>query len=98
MNSDEEKAERLWKHLKIQDECLLVRISNRDKGTEKVLIACDDGNGGLHFEYAEIPPDGFGKWISDYGQPFTLVQQRDVNGCFFMPDINDWIRDEEADY
>ena len=98
MNKDTEKAERLWRHLKIQDERLLIRVSNTGTDTERVLIVCNDAEGGLQFAYAEIPPDGFDKWVMEYGQPFTLVQQRDENGCFFIPDIDEWTRDEEADY
>lgn len=97
MNIEEQKAEKLWRHLKIQDEHLLIRISRPDK-TERVLIVQDDGKGGLLFAYVEIPPAGFNKWVSEYMQPFTLVQQRNVDGCFFVPDIEEWVRDEEIDY
>jgi hypothetical protein len=34
----------------------------------------------------------------EYGQPFTLVQQRNEDGCFYIPDIDEWLRDEEIDY
>lgn len=98
MNKDKQRAEKLWRHLKIQGEHLLIRVSNPDTSSEKVLIVCDDGNGELKFAYAETPPDGFNKWIMEYRQPFTLVQQRNENGCFFVPDIEEWIRDEETDY
>jgi hypothetical protein len=98
MNKDTEKAERLWRHLKIQDEHLLIRVSNPGTNTERVLIVCDEGSGGLQFAYAEIPPNGFNKWIMEYGQPFTLVQQRNEDGCFYIPDIDEWLRDEEIDY
>ena len=97
MNKDTKKAERLWQYLKIQDEHLLIRVSNPDN-TERVLIVCDEGNGVLQFAYAEIPPNGFNKWIMEYRQPFTLVQQRNENGCFYVPDINEWVRDKEIDY
>ncbi len=93
MDNDELKARKLWQHLKIQDEHLLIRI-----GTERVLIVSEDGSGGLLFAYVKTPQDGFGKWIREYKQPFTLVQQRNENGCFCVPDIDEWVRDEKIDY
>lgn len=98
MNKDTEKAEKLWRHLKIQDEHLLIRVNNPSTNIEEVLIVCNEGNGGLRFANVEIPPDGFNKWIVEYKQPFTLVQQRNDNGCFYIPDIDEWLRDEEIDY
>lgn len=98
MENDKQKAERLWHYLKIRDEHLLIRTQDKNDKTERVLIVMDKGSGELHYAYAEIPPDGFRKWIEEYGQPFTLVQQRDEDGCFFVPDIEQWLRDEETDY
>lgn len=97
MNNEKEKAQRLWHYLKIQDEHLLIRTTNPDDNSERLMTVCEDGEGGLRFAYVEIPPEGFNRLISDYGKPFTLVQQRNGDGLFFVPDINEWIRDEEID-
>ena len=98
MSNDILKAERLWRHLQIRDEYLLIRISGPDGNAEGVMVICDDGYGGIETAYVSIPPDGFDKWISEYKQPFTLVQQRNKDGCFIIPDINEWKADEELDY
>ena len=98
MNNEEENAKRLWQHLKIQDEHLIIRTGSSDNNTEKVIIVDDEGDGRLHISHIDIPTSGFKKWIEEYGRPFTLVQQRDENGKFIIPDIDEWIRDEEIDY
>lgn len=98
MENDKQKAEKLWHYLKIRDEHLLIRTQDKNDKTEKILIVTDEGSGELHYAYVKIPPAGFRKWIEEYGQPFTLVQQRNEDGCFFVPDIEQWVMDEEADY
>lgn len=98
MNIEEQNAEKLWRYLKIQDEHLLIRISSLNDKTERVLIVEKDEGGELRFDDVKIPPSGFNEWVKEYKQPFTLVQQRDENGCFFVPDINKWIMDEQIDY
>lgn len=98
MENDKQKAKKLWHYLKIRDEHLLIRTQDKNDKTEKILIVTDEGSGKLHYAYVEIPPAGFRKWIEEYGQPFTLVQQRNEDGCFFVPDIERWVMDEEADY
>ncbi len=102
MKEDELKIQKLWRYLKIQDEHLIIRVSDHKNQTEDLLVVYRLPEDGLAYNRIKWSKDCHGDspigWLMSYGKPFRLIQQRNENGDFVIPDVDEWIAEQESDY
>lgn len=86
------KIKQLWEYLDIQDdEILIVRSYNQETTKDEYLIV-EKSQDGLKItakdDLAELKP----------GQPFKMIQQRDSEGHYIIPSVEQIIQDKLSDY
>lgn len=86
------KIKQLWQYLGIQDdEILIVRSYNREKGIDEFVIAEASHNGLEITTSITFPELGENK-------PFQMIQQRGQDGKFIIPSVQQMLDDQISDY
>ena len=85
------KIERLARYLKIEDGLLIVQV-----GSSSCFLVFDTEAKEIKTE--SVPSEKREEWLMSFGKPFTFIKQRDEDGSFIVPDVDEWIRDEKTDY
>lgn len=86
------KIQKLWKYFGVQDnEILIVRSYNESKDKDEYIIA-ETNNG----EFVITISDTFPQLMAN--QPFQIIQQRDSNGRFAIPSVEQIQQDETLDF
>lgn len=83
---------KLWKYLRIQDnEVLIIRFSKPSDGTDEYIVVKKEGNG-LDISTSDTWPE------AEIGDMWHKISQKDSNGRYVIPSVDDMIAEEEADY
>lgn len=86
------KIQALWNYLEVQDnELLIVSVYNQNTGKDLFIVA-----EAKETELSITTKDNITDAISD--RPFQWIQQRDSDGKYIIPSVEQLIEDKNLDY
>ena len=86
------KIERLWHYLQIQDELLIIQVQNNEDIGKYLIVEMT--NGKLQINTAN--ENEVHNIIMENN--VRIIRQRDENGNYIIPDVEQIIRDKNMDY
>lgn len=99
MKNNNQKIEKLVRYLNVTEGELLI-VREDTESTEDFIIASVEHEKITKTKvvFKKGTKNRQTEFLSSLDKPFTLVQQRNRNGMFYIPDVEDWKKDEEVDY